>query len=133
MLRGQPDHGEVARAVDAARTLAAAGRPTPERLETLGGGWIAEEALAIAICAALVAGDFADGVLLAVNHSGDSDSTGAIAGNLLGARLGIGAILSRWLEELELREAITRIAGDLDAIATERMSSREAWDAYPGW
>jgi ADP-ribosylglycohydrolase len=41
-------------------------------------------AIAIAICCALVARDFA-GVILAVNHDGDSASTGSIAGNLLGA------------------------------------------------
>lgn len=56
--------------------------PTAADVEALGGGWIAEEALAIGLYCALVGRDFAHGVLLAVNHGGDSDSTGAIAGNL---------------------------------------------------
>ena len=59
----------------------------------MGGGWVGEEALAIALyCALNAQDDFAHGVLLAVNHSGDSDSTGAITGNLLGLMLGIDAI-----------------------------------------
>ncbi|MFN8027118.1 MAG: ADP-ribosylglycohydrolase family protein [Acidimicrobiia bacterium] len=54
-------------------------------IEALGAGWVAEEALAIGVYCALVATDLRAGLLLAVNHSGDSDSTGSIAGNLLGA------------------------------------------------
>jgi len=132
-LRRQKHATEVRRAVDAARKLAAGGRPTPEKLETLGGGWVAEEALAIAICCAMVAEDFADGVLLAVNHSGDSDSTGSITGNLLGAQLGVRSIPIGWLNELELRAEIDRIAADLEAIASGQMTSEQAWEAYPGW
>jgi len=41
------------------------------------------------------------GLLMAVNHSGDSDSTGSIAGNLLGAALGAEAIPPEWIDELE--------------------------------
>jgi len=48
---------------------------------------VAEEALAIALFCALKAENFAHGVLLAVNHSGDSDSVGAITGNILGRPL----------------------------------------------
>ena len=84
-LRAQKHYAEITEAIVAARVLAASGKPPPEQLETLGGGWVAEEALAIAICCALTARDFADGVLLGVNHSGDSDSTAATTGSLLGA------------------------------------------------
>src|SRR5262249_31368452 len=41
-LRQHSGHDEVTRALDAARTLAARGRPSPEQLESLGTGWIAE-------------------------------------------------------------------------------------------
>ena len=51
--------------------------------------------------------------MLAVNHGGDSDSTGSITGNLLGARDGSGVIPERWLEPLELRDVITEVASDL--------------------
>ena len=49
----------------------------------------------------------------AVNHSGDSDSTGAIAGNLLGAALGLEAIPAGWREELELEPLVRHVALDL--------------------
>lgn len=62
---------------------------------------------------ALVAQDFKHGVKLAVNHDGDSDSTGAIAGNLLGALYGESAIPAKWLQPLELRGVITEVARDL--------------------
>jgi ADP-ribosylglycohydrolase len=38
---------------------------------------VGEEALVIALCAALTARDLRDGLLVTVDHSGDSDSTGA--------------------------------------------------------
>lgn len=108
------DHEEVTRALDDACAAAARGLPTPERVEQLGGGWVAEEALGIAVyCALAAAGDFERGVVLAVNHGGDSDSTGAITGNILGALLGVDAIPPRWLEQLEMREVIERLADEL--------------------
>lgn len=106
-------HEETLAALVAARALAAAGRPTPEELETLGGGWVGEEALAISVCCALVARDLVDGLLLAVNHSGDSDSTGCITGQLLGTIHGDGAIPADLLDHLELRDVITTVADDL--------------------
>jgi ADP-ribosylglycohydrolase len=88
--------------------------PSPEVVETLGGGWVGEEALAISLYCALVAGDdFTKGVRLAVNHSGDSDSTGSITGNILGVLLGEQAIPSDWLEKLELAGVIRRVGSDL--------------------
>lgn len=107
------EHQEQLQLLDAAVALAAEGRPTPEQLNSrLGKGWVGEEALAIGVCAALVATEFSDGVLFAVNHSGDSDSTGSIAGNILGAYYGDNFIPERWLERLELREVITALARD---------------------
>jgi ADP-ribosylglycohydrolase len=121
-LRKQEKHEEVAKSVTAAQALAARGRPRPEELEAFGAGWVAEEALAIAICCALSARDFADGVLLAATHSGDSDSTAAITGSLLGAQFGEGVIAVDWLSELELREEITQIADDIHDAITGAMS-----------
>ena len=80
-------------------------------LAALGAGWIAEEALAIGLYCALVADDFEHGVRLAITHSGDSDSTGSITGQILGARYGAGVIPQRWLDRLELREVIDAKGG----------------------
>lgn len=77
-------------------------------------GWIAEEALAIGLYCALVAGeDFERGITLAVNHDGDSDSTGSIAGQILGAMLGEEGIPAKFLERLELCALIGSMAEDL--------------------
>lgn len=113
--------------------------PCPELIETeLGSGWIAEEALAIGLWCALSATDFADGVCKAVNHSGDSDSTGLIAGHLLGLLLGSHALPNEWLEHLEMRDSIQQIAIDLclvphQASANNSTESSELWQRYPGW
>jgi ADP-ribosylglycohydrolase len=114
-LRRHPSHEECATAVERALSLSAEkrGEASPEDVESLGGGWVAEEALAIGVFCALAAPDFESALRLAVNHGGDSDSTGAIAGNLLGASLGEAAIPVRWLDVLELREEIARLAGEL--------------------
>ena len=133
ILQRQEGHGETWRALAAAYLLAERGPPSPEALEGLGGGWVGEEALAIAVCCALTAEDFAEGVLRAVNHSGDSDSTGAICGNLLGVLWGEAAIPAGWLAELELREEIGRLADDLFACGTGAREPEATWEDYPGW
>jgi ADP-ribosyl-[dinitrogen reductase] hydrolase len=131
-LTRQPHHQECLAAIDAAAAAWQSGAPpSAETVERLGKGWVAEEALAIGLYSALAAGeDFAAGVRLAVNHGGDSDSTGAIAGNLLGALLGAHAIPKPWLEALELRDEITALADDL---LTRFRADAEWGDRYPGW
>jgi ADP-ribosylglycohydrolase len=105
--------GELIGAVERALEFASDSAPTPQKVESLGEGWVAEEALAIGIYAALTAENFTQGVVVAVNHGGDSDSTGAIAGNILGTALGRTAVGEQWLEDLELRDEIIEIARDL--------------------
>lgn len=114
LLKADKNHEETLRAIGNALDKVGAKTPEPEVVETIGAGWIAEEALAIGLYCSLVAGDdFRKGVLLSVNHSGDSDSTGSIAGNILGALFGIDIIPEKWLAELELKEVIQEIAVDL--------------------
>jgi len=105
-----PDHAETLHALAAAQKLAAKGTATPEFLARLGAGWVGEEALAIGAWCALVARSFQQGVSLAVSHSGDSDSTGLVAGSLLGAMLGPQAIPTAWLDALVMRDEITAMA-----------------------
>jgi len=106
-------HNEVLQAVDQAVEFAGSREATPETIEEIGGGWVAEEALAISLFCALKAEDFAQGVRLAVNHGGDSDSTGAITGNILGAMWGKQAIGQEFLSNLELKSVIEQIAMDV--------------------
>lgn len=82
--------------------------------EGLGGGWVAEETLAIALYAVLAHfGDFEAALTAAVNHGGDSDSTGAVAGNILGAAVGYEALPGHYKERLELLDVILHVADDL--------------------
>lgn len=130
----KPESSETVRAIDAAVALAESGdAASPENVESLGRGWVAEEALSIAIYCALVARSFEDGVLLAVNHSGDADSTGSMAGQLLGIMYGLDAIPSRWRTGVELRDVLETIATDLVALRARNFDTRANWDRYPGW
>lgn len=138
-LQARPRHEETLDALRGARALAASGAPpSPEVIATLGQGWVAEEALAISVYCSLVADDFAHGVRLAVNHSGDSDSTGAITGTILGTLLGYNEIPPGWIHGLELAEVVLQLCWDMSAIygtddPLEIDRGDEWWDRYPGW
>ena len=83
-------------------------------VEQLGGGWVAEETLAIAVyCAYKYLDDFERAVVAAVNHSGDSDSTGAVTGNIVGAAVGYSGIPDHYKQDLELHDVILHVADDL--------------------
>ena len=103
-----------------------------DAIHMLGEGWVAEETLAIAIyCALKHSNDFKEAMIASVNHNGDSDSTGAVTGNILGAYLGLSAIPSEYLDSLELREVIIELADDLynDCKISEYGSYRdEIWE-----
>ena len=82
-----------------------------EAIQELGEGWVAEETLAIAVyCCLKHQNSFEQVVVAAVNHSGDSDSTGAVAGNIIGAYLGAASIPRKYLDKLELIETIVELS-----------------------
>lgn len=86
----------------------------PLAVQSLGEGWVAEETLAIAVyCAIRYCDDFEKALCAAVNHDGDSDSTGAITGNLLGAFLGLSRVPNQYQKSLELKETILDFAEQL--------------------
>ena len=85
-----------------------------DNIHKLGEGWVAEETLGISLyCALRYQNDFSAGVIAAVNHKGDSDSTGAVTGNILGALVGYDAIEDKWKDRLELNDVILEMADDL--------------------
>jgi ADP-ribosylglycohydrolase len=88
VLSEQPASEETTSALQRAMRLAASEPNSPEAVRKLGEGWIAEEALAIAVYCALSAPDLPSALFLAINHDGDSDSTGSITGNLVGCLYG---------------------------------------------
>lgn len=115
ILTGCGGHGKCLQAIEKAVEWSHRRQPvTPEVLAALGDGRMAEEALAIGMCAAMAADrDFRQGVLAAVNHSGNSGATAAIAGTILGAGCGVDEIPDEWLAKLELKDLIEETAMDL--------------------
>jgi ADP-ribosyl-[dinitrogen reductase] hydrolase len=136
ILETKTGHVETLAAMDAAEDLAAGDSNDPDNLRRLGEGWVAEEALALSIYCMLRARNFEDGVTMAVNITGDSDSTGSMTGNLLGALYGVHEIPERWASKVELREPILEIADDLATFPDwEIPESGDSywWNRYPGW
>ena len=83
-------------------------------IHQLGEGWVGDEALAIALyCALKYPGDMDKALIASVNHNGDSDSTGAVAGNIVGAQVGLSGIPAKYRERLELYDLIVEVADDL--------------------
>lgn len=106
-----------------ATALACNGRDDAENIRQLGEGWTGEEAWAIALyCALRHADSVEDAIIASVNHDGDSDSTGSVCGNIMGAIYGYEAIKNQRLfcpqgkeleQTLELSNIILALADDL--------------------
>ena len=110
-LRWYDRHEETEEAVKEAVALASQScRDRAAAVETLGGGWVGEEALAIGLYAALCAGSFGEAIRIATNHSGDSDSTASIAGQLWGAMHGLDGIPHVWVSALDVLSPLLHLA-----------------------
>jgi len=139
-LELKPGHEEVLAALELADDLAFEGYDPDSAIAQLGGGRLAAEALAVATYCALVARNFSDGLFMAVNHDGDSGTTGALTGNLLGVIWGEQSIPPAWLKQLELRKGITEVADDLHNCrqwnigpsAPSNDFNKQIWARYPG-
>jgi ADP-ribosylglycohydrolase len=73
-------------------------------------------------------------VIYAINHSGDSDSTGSITGNILGLINGESFIPAKWIEKLKYSSIVLQIAEDLHTrIKGDSLQpNSDWWDKYPG-
>ena len=104
-------------------TLAANDKSDADNIRMLGEGWTGEEAWAIALyCIVRHIDSIEDAIIAAVNHDGDSDSTGAVCGNIMGAIYGYEAMKRKRLfcpqgkeleQTLELSDIILTLADDL--------------------
>lgn len=104
----------VTRLITRAKELAKTDVEPLTAIEELGEGWTGDEAIAISTyCALKEPNNFEKAVQMAVNHSGDSDSTGAILGNILGAHLGMDKIPAKWANKTELSKELEILANDL--------------------
>lgn len=119
MLESRSDSGETREALNAALQLKSGRKNSLPAVSHLGEGWIAEEALAIGLHAALIGNSFAEVLEIAANHDGDSDSTASIAGQLYGARHGIAALPNRWIRRVDVLVPLLRLASELIEIDSE--------------
>lgn len=129
MLRCWPGHEETLQSIEKALDLVAVATAPGEAIPHLGGGWVGEEALAIALyCGLREKDDWESAVLTAVNHSGDSDSTGCITGAILGTLHGVEALPAPWIAELESSSGIRAVAHDLYRVVREGMEPLSEYD-----
>ena len=92
-------------------------------LNMIGEGWVAEETWAVAVyCTIKHINSVEDAIIASVNHNGDSDSTGSVTGNIMGAIYGYEHIKGRNIfcpegyeleNTLELSDIILTVAEDL--------------------
>lgn len=114
-LSAYAGHSETLRAVQQALALASSDEiDALSAIESLGEGWVGEEALAIGIYATLKADSYPDVIRIAANHGGDSDSTASIAGQLYGAHAGVEMIPAAWIEALDVGPILTGLLADMD-------------------
>ncbi|MER7397119.1 ADP-ribosylglycohydrolase family protein [Streptomyces sp. NPDC000151] len=132
-LATRPGHDETTDALKRALGAVRQGMPTPARVESLGEAGHAGSALAIAVYCALVAEDIRHGLLLAINHGGASDLTGAMCGNLLGTLHGETALPPVWLVELEGRATTLQLADDFAMEMTQGPALHGPGNSAPGW
>jgi ADP-ribosylglycohydrolase len=140
ILKGWEHHEETLNAVTKCKELFKETKNNKkhyfETIEKLGEGWIAEEALSISLyCSLLYENDFKKGVLYSINHSGDSDSTGSITGNILGLINDKFSIPINWIEKLRHSNIVFKVAEDLHTKIKGNSveSDNEWWEKYPGF
>lgn len=96
----------VLRAVDEAVT----DRNPVRSMKKIGPGWAADEAIALAVYCVLKTSSIKDAVIMACNQDGDSDTCGAICGNITGTMYGSKTIPKSWLNHLECKDLLEKMA-----------------------
>lgn len=117
IFEGDSNLQKLADIIDLAVELSENNDNDLDNIHNLGEGWVAEETLGIALyCSIRYQRDFSKAIITSVNHNGDSDSTGAVTGNILGAMFGYDAIDRKWKDNLELLDVILKVSDDLSQI-----------------
>lgn len=130
-LEKTEDGEESAAVLQKALQLAKEGDITREKIESLGEGIFAHEALAMAVYIAISKkNDIRSALCMAVNHSGGSDIVGAVTGQILGAYYGIEEMEDLFKVHVELEKEILDLAKDLYTLYDE---SPEWIKKYPAW
>ncbi len=115
----------------AAKYYATTEKNPVEAIKSLGEGFKGDEAVAIAVYCALKNPDnYKKAIIMAINHGGDSDTTGAITGNIMGAYLGREAIPRGWQENIELKDLLNKCAEHLYIKDSEADFMKKVSDSY---
>lgn len=114
IFRNNPEIDKFKTGVKEAIELSKNNKEDYVNIHKIGGGWVGHEALYIAIYCALRHEDsFEEAIIAAVNHNGDSDSTGSITGNIMGCYCGFNKIPEHFVDSLELRNLIIVLVNKL--------------------
>jgi ADP-ribosylglycohydrolase len=106
-LKLEDDHETCFNLIEKAIKLAGKKSPVGKGMESIGAGYTADEAVALAVYLCIRYQDDFDGAILAATtFHGNTDSIAPICGNALGAYHGEGVIPPKWLKELELADLI---------------------------
>lgn len=123
-------HSETLEIIELAQKLSVSQKSVEESIQIIGEGWVGEEALAISVyCSLKFSDNWRRGTLAAVNHSGDSDSTGSITGAILGTLLGVELIPGKWVRDVEESDRIKKIANDMFSIF--KNGKKLSFEEYP--
>ncbi|MBU4349280.1 ADP-ribosylglycohydrolase family protein [bacterium] len=123
-------NSETLEKIELAQKLSISQKLPEESIQAIGEGWVGEEALAISIyCSLKFSDNWGRGILAAVNHSGDSDSTGSITGAILGTLLGVELIPEKWVRDVEESDRIKKIANDMFSIF--KNEKKLSYEEYP--
>ncbi|MDR1798063.1 MAG: ADP-ribosylglycohydrolase family protein [Clostridiales Family XIII bacterium] len=110
-------------AVELAISLSRKNLAPRDAVETIGEGYVAIEAVAIAVYLSLVFGeDFTGAIEAAADFDGNSDTIPPLCGNIIGTIVGSLEIPATWILDLELADLIIRGADRLLSCAKERMT-----------
>lgn len=132
ILKTYQNYKETLNAVETSINFAQDGKSIHELIESIGYGNTAESALGLAIYSCLTTSSFDDAIIKSVNHSGDSDSVGIIAGSIAGLMYDFMSLDNKWIDNLELRSVIYDIAGDLyDCRDWDVLECKIQSDKYP--
>lgn len=127
-----PEAAELQRKVKRAVNVAKNGQRDPgEVMEKLGCAR-ADDVLCGAMYAGLVAAeDFDRAMIIAINHSGKSAAVGAVCGAILGARLGVEALPSFYVDCLDAGPILRELMADLVSCSAGKVTRRlfdDVWD-----
>ncbi|MDR1816120.1 MAG: ADP-ribosylglycohydrolase family protein [Clostridiales Family XIII bacterium] len=118
------EHEDGKNVIDAVRlgmSLAEKSLAPRDAIETIGEGYTATEAVAIAVYLSLVyGGDFVGAIEAAADFDGNSDTIPPLCGNIIGTLIGSLEIPPKWILDLELADLVIDSADRLLVCAKER-------------